>query len=178
MIGERTRPKVIPVWMDLATTDQTPVVQVVQSEIQICVLEALVDKAWAVQVRVVWAIKVATLTCVLAVLEALALVDKEWVAQVRVAWVVQVVLAATLTSALVDQVVILVVQVAILSDQVAILTYAQEDPAECHRVDSRREEILTIVLVAQQAVQVVTPATCSEILSNNRNEATSEKDKQ
>ena len=167
--------------MDLATKDQTPAVQEVRVEIQICVLavlEALADKAWAAQVRVGWAVQVATRTSVQADPVGKAWVaqeDKVWAVQVdRVAWVVQVVPAATLTSALAA----LVVQAAIQLDRVAIRTYARAVPAECHRVDSRREEILTFVQAVQQVVQVGTPATCSEIHSNKRNEATSEKERQ
>lgn len=164
--------------MDLATTDQTPAVQEVRVEIQTCVLavlEALVDKAWVAQVRVAWAVQVATRTSVQADPVGKAWVaqeDKVWAVQVdRVAWVVP---AATLTSALVA----LVVQAAIQLDRVAIRTYARAVPAECHRVDNRREEILTFVPAVQQVVQVGTPATCSEIHSNKRNEATSEKERQ
>jgi len=154
---------------------------VVRVEIQICVLavlEAPADKAWVAQVRVAWAVQVvlaATRTSVQA-----DPVGKAWVAQEDKAWEVQVdkvawvVPAATLTSALAA----LVVQAACQLDRVAIRTYAQAVPVECHRVDSRREEILTFVPAVQQVVQVGTPATCSEIHSNKRNEATSEKERQ
>lgn len=146
------------------------------------VLEAL--EAWAAQEDRVWealvvkmawvqAAQVVTLISVLAVP-----VGKAWVQEDKVAWAVQAgraawaVPAATLTSVLA----VPVVQAACLTDKVAIQTYARAVRVVCHRVD-HQEEILTCVQVVQ-AVQVATPETCSEIHSNKRNEAKSDKERQ
>lgn len=140
------------------------------------VLEAL--EAWAAQEDRVWvalvawvqAAQVVTLISVLAVP-----VGKAWVQEDKVAWAVQAgraVPAATLTSVLA----VPVVQAACRTDKVAIQTYARAVRVVCHRVD-HQEEILTCVQVVQ-AVQVATPETCSEIHSNKRNEAKSDKERQ